>query len=61
MMTLLSVRVVKHKNEKPVLREGKNTPSGFGAKLNLMSYSAAGKAQSEASVKQPFKVTGVDG
>lgn len=38
----------------------KNTPSGFGAKLNLRSYSAAGKAQNEASMKQPFKVTGVD-
>lgn len=60
MMTPLSVRGVKHENKKPVLREGKNTPSGFGAKLNLMSYSAARKAQNEASVKKPFKVTGVD-
>lgn len=49
---------MKHKNKKAVLRDGKkkkkkkkNTPSGFGAKLNLMSYSAASKAQKEASVK----------
>lgn len=47
---------MKHKNKKAVLRDGKkkkkkNTLSGFGAKLNLMSYSAASKAQNEASVK----------
>lgn len=59
MMTLL-LRGMKHKKENPVLSRGKKTTSsGSGAKLNLLSYSAASQALNEASMKPLFKVTRV--
>lgn len=61
MMTLLSPRKMKHKNENPVLKGKKHpTPSGSGAELNFMSYPTAGRARDKASGKLLFKVTGVD-